>query len=182
MPATLDLAEAAQLAVEGVLTRQTDPLYDYETYQQANFADPPIMYHSFHDLNGCHPKYLETLPLLRSISGTEVNLEVDRRLFEVSLRMIGQDGLTYVPVIGRPWALFDDWGSVLRKPNLPPPDVRHIFGSSGFLVAGRAGMVGSRDARPRAIPPDFRHWESLESRTRGVAPGRRRSPCLPRTR
>ncbi len=35
-------------------------------------------------------------------------------------------------------------------------EVRKI-GSSGFLVAGRAEMVGSRDARPRAIPPDFRH-------------------------
>ena len=33
----------------------------------------------------------------------------------------------------------------------------YVIGSSGFLVAGRAEMVGSRDARPRAIPPDFRH-------------------------
>lgn len=127
VPATLDLAERSRLAAEGVLTRQTDPQHDYETFQQANFSDPPIMYHSFHDFNGCQPKYLETLPLLRSISGTEGNLEVDQRLFEVLLHMIGEDGLVYVPVMGRPWATFDDWKSVLRGPNLPPRDVRHIF-------------------------------------------------------
>ena len=44
------------------------------------------------------------------------------------------------------------WAWVSRE-----TEIARILGSSGFLVAGRAGMVGSRDARPRAIPPDFRH-------------------------
>ena len=46
-------------------------------------------------------------------------------------------------------------------------------GSSGFLVGTRAQLLGSRDARPRAVPPDSRHRESLEGRTRGAAPSRR---------
>src|SRR2546421_3499812 len=52
VPATLDLAERARISVEGVLTRQTDPQYDYEVYQQAIFqTKPALMYHSFHDFN-----------------------------------------------------------------------------------------------------------------------------------
>jgi len=128
VPATLDLAERARIAVEGVLTTSTDPDYDNEVYIQADMNwQPPIMYHSFHDFNGCQPKYLESLALLRSASGSEENLDVDRKLYGVALHMIGEDGLSYVPVQGRPWALFDDWKSVLRGPNLPPADVQHVF-------------------------------------------------------
>lgn len=128
IPETLDLADRARIAVEGVLTTSTDPDYDHEVYIQADMNwQPPIMYHSFHDFNGCQPKYLESLALLRSACGSDVNLEVDRRLYGVALHMVGEDGLSYVPVKGRPWALFDDWKSVLRSPNLPPSDVQHVF-------------------------------------------------------
>ena len=54
--------------------------------------------------------------------------------------------------------------------------------SSGFLVGEWGSVVVSRDARPRAIPPDSGHRKSLESRASGAAPSRRRSPRLPRTR
>ena len=54
----------------------------------------------------------------------------------------------------------DDIGRLLSSINDTNPSNKlseaNLSGSSGFLVAGRAGMVGSRDARPRAIPPDFR--------------------------
>lgn len=130
VPATLDLADMARMAIEGVLTRQTDPDFGYETYQQANFPAPPekpVMYHSFHDFNGSQPKYLEALTLLRTICGSTESLNVDKGLLNGLLRQIGPDGLVYVPVKGRPWATFDDWNSVLREPNLPPADVEHIY-------------------------------------------------------
>jgi len=128
IPATLDLAERAQIALEGVLTSSGNPDYDYEIYLQTDINfQPPIAYMSGLDFFGCQPKYLEAMPLLRSITGSDVNQHVDKRLYEVSQLMVADDGLTYSPVKGRPWALFDEWRSVLRSPNLPPPDVEHIF-------------------------------------------------------
>src|SRR5690349_715252 len=49
VPDTLDLAERAGITLEGVLTRGCDPLFDFETYQEADFSrQPAFMYHSFH--------------------------------------------------------------------------------------------------------------------------------------
>jgi hypothetical protein len=128
VPDTLDLAERARIAVEGVLTQGCNPEYDCEIYQQANYYwDPPVMYHSFHDYNGGQAKYLESLALLRQIAGSDVNLNVDQRMLEVAHRMIGPDGLSYMAVQGRPWALFDDWNSILRPTNMPPPAVEQLF-------------------------------------------------------
>ena len=128
VPDTLDLAERARISLAGALTRQCDPLHDYETYQEAEIAGhPPFMYHSFHDFNGCQPKYLEILPLFRLMTGSSVNMDSDIGMFNALLRMTGPDGLVYSPVEGRPWALFDCWNSVLRGVNMPPSDVKQIF-------------------------------------------------------
>ncbi len=75
-PDTLDLQERAALAVN-VLTRATDPLADYEIYFDVFFkARPPRMEHNFSD--SCQSKFMEALPLMRIISGSDLNTEVDR--------------------------------------------------------------------------------------------------------
>ena len=100
-PDTLDLAERAELAING-LTGPTDPDADYEAYWQVNFfRDPPIM---FHDVDDVQPKFMEALPLLRTITGSGHNDHVDVAWMRTLLRSVGPDGLVYMPLKGRPWA------------------------------------------------------------------------------
>ena len=102
-PDTLDLQERAALAVN-VLTRATDPLADYEQYFYARFRqNPPMMQHDYADQ--CQNRFMEGLPLMRIISGSDLNTEVDRRWMEVALRRLGPDDICYTPFVGRPWAL-----------------------------------------------------------------------------
>ncbi len=102
-PDTLDLQERAALAVNG-LTGPTDPAADYEIYWRVHFrSNPPMM---FHDLNDhVQTKFWQALPLMRLMSGSRQDLDVEKCWMEVMLRMQGSDGLLYTPVKGRPWAL-----------------------------------------------------------------------------
>jgi len=108
-PDTLDLAARAELAIRG-LTNVADPDAGYEIWWFGVLNHkPPSMTHDFHDLN-IQYKFQEALPLLRSITGSGYNLEVDQGWAEALLRMQGEDGLIYMPIEGRPWArLHADW-------------------------------------------------------------------------
>ena len=110
VPDTLDLQERAELAVNG-LTGPTDPQADYEIYWKVSFqSNPPWMQHDWSD--GVQVKFMEALPLMRVISGSDLNQHVDHRWMEVALHTLGPDGLSYTPARGRPWARLDDaWGS-----------------------------------------------------------------------
>ena len=101
VPDTLELAERAALAVNG-MTNPTDPEADYEIYWQAAFLNnPPYMIQTFND--HCQVKYHEALPLMRLVSGSGQREEVDQRWMEVVMQMQGPDGLLYYPLVGRPW-------------------------------------------------------------------------------
>ena len=105
VPDTLDLQDRAALAVNA-LTRSTDPMADYEMYMWINLkSNPPSMLHDFGD--HCQIKFMEALPLMRIISGSGQNQQVDGRWMEVTLRQQGPDGLAYMPVRGRPWAFLN---------------------------------------------------------------------------
>ena len=92
-PDTLDLAERAELAING-LTGPTDPEADYEVYWQVNFfRDPPVMWH---DVDDVQPKFMEALPLLRLICGSDHNDHVDVAWMRTLMRSIGPDGLVYM--------------------------------------------------------------------------------------
>ena len=70
---------------------------------------PSVLVHDFRDLKVQY-KFQEALPLLRTVTGSELNLEVDQGWVETFLRMQGQDGLVYMPFEGRPWSSFHaDW-------------------------------------------------------------------------
>jgi len=113
VPDTLDLQEMAQLAVNG-LTGPTDPEKDYEIYWKVFLRNcPPVMVHEESDI--VQLKFMEALPLLRLICGSEQNLAVEKRWMEVLLQMQAEDGVVYMPRIGRPWCE-SNYG------NLPPGD------------------------------------------------------------
>ena len=103
VPATLDLAERARLCVN-VITETTDPDYDDELYWIIDLLDrEPAMYHTVDD--HVQAKFLQSLPLDRTACGSTQNLDVEHRLMQTYLKMQGPDGLLYIPIKGRPWAL-----------------------------------------------------------------------------
>ena len=110
VPDTLDLQERAALSIIA-LTAPTDARADYELYWRVFFKhNPAMMQHDWSDQVQC--KFLESLPLMRVMSGSMLNEHVGRRWMEVTLLMQGPDGLLYFPTKGRPWARFrDTWGS-----------------------------------------------------------------------
>jgi hypothetical protein len=114
IPDTLDIAERAELAIN-VLTCATNPNADYEQYFAVDFAsNPTIMYNKFDDW--CGTKYMEALPLLRIINGSTYNDNVDRVWMDVTLKSIGQDGLYYIPLEGRPWSReYLQWANYIAR-------------------------------------------------------------------
>ena len=106
VPATLDLAHRARLCVNA-LTETTDPDYDDELYWVIDLlAREPAMYHTVDD--HVQAKFLQAIPLDRTACGSEQNLDVEHRLMQTYLKMQGPDGLIYIPIKGRPWALPDE--------------------------------------------------------------------------
>jgi hypothetical protein len=107
VPDTFDIQEMAELAIN-CMTESTDPLADYEMYIGTIFSNNPIyMKHEYNDM--CQMKYHEALPLCRMVSGSLLNMDVERKRMEVILKEIGPDGNIYLPVKGRPWATSDFW-------------------------------------------------------------------------
>lgn len=103
VPATLDLAERARLCVNA-LTETTDANYDDELYWIIDLlAREPAMFHSVDD--AVQAKFYQALPLNRTQCGSKQNLDVEHRLMQTMLKMQGPDGLLYIPIKGRPWAL-----------------------------------------------------------------------------
>ena len=101
VPDTLDLQEMAAWAVHG-LTACVDSQADYEIYWRVYIAgDRPVM---FRDLNHQVQLIMQRgVPLMRQVSGTSVNEQVERRWLEVLLHLRGPDDLFYYPLQGRPW-------------------------------------------------------------------------------
>ena len=139
VPDTLDLAERARLAING-LTETTNPLADYELYNTVSFrTDPPSM-----EMHCWYPtlllKFMWALSMMRLMSGSEQNLQVERRWMEVALKMQGPDGLIYTTVGGRPWALL---GFQVRDVEFPKDQILQPFVCAVML--GAMANLAKRD-------------------------------------
>jgi len=107
VPATLDLAERARLAVHA-MTSMTNPNLDYEMYfPVAHMAQPPAMYVSQSDLD-TWGMFGEATALMRIMSGSRENLHVDKTWMEVMLKGQGSDGIIYSPTTGRDWTMYSE--------------------------------------------------------------------------
>jgi len=126
VPDTLDLAARMELSINAI-TECVDRDADFEAYSHV-FANPrgwtrasvqynpdmerggPVFLHDIHGYNtSIGEPWVESLPLLRSATGNKRNLDVSQHMFDNLRRMIGDDGLPYVPLEGRPWACFTGW-------------------------------------------------------------------------
>ncbi|MHB0879022.1 MAG: glycoside hydrolase family protein [Anaerolineae bacterium] len=99
VPDTLDLAERAAAAINA-LTRAVAPHRHYSAWQHMDFRARParLAWPNF-DIG---VKYLESLPMMRVMCGSDQNLDVERAMMEAMLSLIGDDGLQYAPAD-------DDW-------------------------------------------------------------------------
>ena len=89
-PDTLDLAERAALAINA-LTGATDPEADHEIYFGVRFGrNKPVMTHDYSV--ECQSKFQEALPVMRLMTGSDLNSEVDRCWMQATLKMQGPDG------------------------------------------------------------------------------------------
>jgi hypothetical protein len=123
VPDTLDLAERARVAINA-LTEVTNPDEDFEIYNTNSFAtNPPSMeMHCWYPT--LLPKFMWALSMMREMSGSDQNLQVDQRWLEVALKMQGPDGLIYAPIKGRPWALN---GFQVRDTEMPKEQILQPF-------------------------------------------------------
>ena len=109
VPDTLDLVEAAELTIRS-MTTMLDPDRDYLTYTEARFSrNPPVIRFTGNGSIMCAGKHLEALPLLRVMTGSTINRDVDARLMESILHMTAKDGCVYIPK------------NKAANPSYPPP-------------------------------------------------------------
>ena len=101
VPDTLDLAERAALAINA-LTGAADERFFHETCQCSHLdRNPPYMNWG---VNGpCLQKPVHALPLMRAMSGSTQNADIDVEMVEAIARDIDADGLSWLKVENRPW-------------------------------------------------------------------------------
>ena len=95
VPDTLDLAERAALAVNALTNFRPDE--GYAITQTFRFSHQPPM---IGPPNWLTPKFLRTLPLIRLMCGSDLNLAVETEAWGAFLKQIQADGLLYCPISG----------------------------------------------------------------------------------
>jgi len=125
-PDTLDLADRASLAVN-CLTGALNPDHGYELYFVARFCvDPPFMHHEASGLPTNNPKFAESLPMMRLMSGSRQSVDVEQGMMLRMLALVHDDGLYYAPLIGRPW--HHTW-------HRADDDFANVYGNGRWLLA-----------------------------------------------
>ena len=104
VPDTLDLADHGRLAINGMLG-SLNPALDFEcTFLNILDVHPAYMLHWSSMVSGVMPKYIEALPLLRQMSGSGQDQELQQGFMEAILRNMAEDGLIYDRCDARrPW-------------------------------------------------------------------------------
>jgi len=94
VPDTLDLAEHARLAINA-LTGHLEPDKHYAVYQTFYFDKDPRLGGLTWNLPA---KDARVLPMLRAMTGSTQNLDIESGLMRALLGQIGKDGLAYSPI------------------------------------------------------------------------------------
>jgi hypothetical protein len=95
VPDTLDLAEHGRLAINGMLG-SLNPELDYEcAFLNILDTHPAYMLHWSSMVSGVMPKYIEALPMLRQMSGSDQDQDIQQGFMDAMLRNMAEDGLIY---------------------------------------------------------------------------------------
>ena len=101
VPATLELAERARLAVNAI-TGAADPHNNYEVFQCGHCDQQPANFNHNHG-GPCLAKAIDVLPRMRRMSGSHQNEDFDRKIVNSMLRDVDENGLWWIKGEGRPW-------------------------------------------------------------------------------
>ncbi len=104
VPDTLDLAERAAIAING-LGGTIDPEHGHDQYFYVRYrAQPPYMSHMAFD-HDCTPKFAESFPFMRLMSGADQHIETEQALMSSLVSKISPDDGLYYAIYGpdRPW-------------------------------------------------------------------------------
>jgi len=104
IPDTLDLVERGRLAINGMLG-SLDPDCDFEPCFLTYFdVHPAFMIHWSSMISGVLPKYVEAMPLLRLMSGSDQDRDIEKGMLDSIVTNISEDGLIYDRATPkRPW-------------------------------------------------------------------------------
>ncbi|MBC8232517.1 hypothetical protein H8E77_23465 [bacterium] len=104
IPDTLDLVERGRLAINGMLG-SLGPDCDFEPYFLTYFdIHPAFMIHFSSMPSGALPNYVEAMPLLRLMSGSNQNRDIEEGMLASIVTNISDDGLIYDRATPkRPW-------------------------------------------------------------------------------
>ena len=126
IPDTIELADRAALCINSI-TSLVNPEFDFAQYTYVDLRhDPPYMAMEA-GITNLNPKWLEALPMLRIMSGSRQNIDIDHQMLEGLLRNTGFDGLTYQPP-NHPGAFYEDFSKKQNKP------ASNIFGEGRQLL------------------------------------------------
>ena len=104
VPDTLDLADRGRLAINGMLG-SLDLDCGFEPYFLTFFDVQPVyMIHWSSMVSGVFPKYVEAMPLLRLMSGSDQDRDIEKGMLASIVANMGEDGLIYDRATpNRPW-------------------------------------------------------------------------------
>jgi hypothetical protein len=116
VPDTVELLDYAHRSIN-MGTRLLAPEWDYEQFFWCYMdKNPPVLELGHGSLLGCGPKIVEALPMLRALTGSSYNIEIDGKEMGSFVHATGRDGLCYYPVENRPWSFFDEATQRIGKP------------------------------------------------------------------
>ena len=130
VPDTLDLVDRAHLAINALIGR-IRPDQDYECLWINTFAPPSISHHSCEWFETA--RALESLTLMRLITGSSHRIEIDDGMLPALLSRIGDDGLFYNAPYreNTPWRAGGYGGRVKWRTD---DDVSGVVGNSQTLI------------------------------------------------
>ena len=163
VPDTLDLAERAALALNGLGGTSDPAMGGLHYFNQFFVCRPPYMNHHGADTT-CTPKYMESFPMMRLMCGSDLYAELEILQRTMLVSQIA-DGLYWNRYhADRPWATsYNPAFDGDRKPE----DVANVGGNGRMLRA----LVTCHELDPQP------HWEA---RIRELVTGLRRIAIRPR--
>lgn len=156
VPQTLDLAERARIALNG-LGGVLDPHDIHEMYFMVGFGcHPPFMYKDTTGWPTNNPKFAESFPMMRVMSGSPTHLDREEAMMQSMMNAIGDDGLFYaVASANRPWH-----EGIHHKYPPTGEDFANTYGNARMLLALMAWYARS---------PSDALWQAMVHMGRGLA-------------
>jgi hypothetical protein len=170
-PDTLDLAEHGRLAINGLLGT-TNPAVGYENYFLTFFdVHPAYMIHWSSQVSGVLPKYVEAMPLLRLMTGSDQQQETEQAMLASVVHNMEDDGLIYDRATpDRPWnsavgygiqGWNEDYANMAGNGRLLRGLLHYYHGTSDDLWRRRAQRTAERMLELAIVKDDYAYYPNV---------------------